>query len=319
MSAVPHDSTFSPLPPPTRPVAWFSPRAAAANVAGTIVLLAPIVAVPAIVGSLFGPQGALVGLAVGSIIAAGFWFGSGAPDDRRRRRPSRQPVDPTPPVRRRHAPLCPGVDPPSRLYVTPERQPNTFATGRDPDHAAIVVTEGLLELLGPDELEAVLAHEVAHIGHRDVLFTSVAAGVAAAVNGIARLPRRLPFLRSAQGGGRVETLATPATAALLRLAMSRRREAHADDTGARLLGTGHPLAGALLKIDRAARAVALDVQPVQAATYIVNPLTGHPGRLARAHASHRHDRTGPQPDGRGLDAPPLTATAFANAPRVTAR
>jgi heat shock protein HtpX len=166
-----------------------------------------------------------------------------------------------------------------RLYLVPSEQPNAFATGRNPEHAAVAVTEGLLQHMPPEQVKGVLAHEFAHIKNRDILISSVAAMVAGAISAIANI---LQFSLLFGGDdedsplGLVGTLATiilaPLAATLLQLAVSRQREYLADATGAQLLGRGAPLADALETLERGAQALPMNVNPATASLYAVNPL-----------------------------------------------
>lgn len=167
-----------------------------------------------------------------------------------------------------------------RLYLIPSDQPNAFATGRNPQHAAVAVTEGLLRQLPTDEVEGVLAHEFAHIKNRDILVSSIAAMVAGAISAIASI---LQFSMLFGGSdeddsplGLIGTLAAiiiaPIAAMLLQLGISRQREYLADATGAQLLGHAAPLADALATLERGARALPMDVNPATASLYAVNPL-----------------------------------------------
>jgi heat shock protein HtpX len=167
-----------------------------------------------------------------------------------------------------------------RLYLIPSDQPNAFATGRNPKHAAVAVTEGLLQLLPPDEVRGVLAHEFAHIKNRDILISSVAAMVSGAIAAIANvLQFSLLFGGDDEDSGAlglIGTLATiiiaPLAATLLQLAVSRQREYLADATGAQLLGRGAPLANALESLERGAQAAPMALNPATASLYAVNPL-----------------------------------------------
>ncbi len=167
-----------------------------------------------------------------------------------------------------------------RLYLIPSEQPNAFATGRNPKHAAVAVTHGLLQYLPPDQVKGVLAHEFAHIKNRDILVSSIAAVVAGAISAIANILQFSLFF----GGddedsgplGLIGVLATiilaPLAAMLLQLAVSRQREYLADATGAQLLGRGAPLANALETLERGAQALPMNVNPATASLYAVNPL-----------------------------------------------
>jgi heat shock protein HtpX len=167
-----------------------------------------------------------------------------------------------------------------RLYLIPSPQPNAFATGRNPQHAAIAVTEGLLAHLPRDQVKGVVAHEMAHIANRDILVSSIAAMVAGAIAAIANV---LQFSLLFGGGddddsplgwlGMIATLIfAPLAATLLQLGVSRQREYLADATGAQLLGRAEPLAGALETLERGAQALPVAVNPATASMYAVNPL-----------------------------------------------
>lgn len=280
MFGPPHDTLIS---PPQRPRRVFRPLAATVNGLKTAVVLAGLGGLLVAVGSVFGRGGAFIGLFLGVAVAAGSWWFS---DRLALAAAGAVPADPRvyPEYHRIVAELCAEAGlPMPRLYVTPDRQPNAFATGRDPEHAAVAVTAGIMDLLTWDELKGVLAHELAHVGNRDILITSIAAAVATGISYLANLVMWLPFFGATSDdedsgpgplGLLVTALLAPLAATVLQLALSRSREYEADAAGARLLGDGRPLASALAKLDRAARMVPMDVDPAQAAKYIVNPLTG---------------------------------------------
>ena len=174
--------------------------------------------------------------------------------------------------------------PAPRLYTIPSEQPNAFATGRNPRHAAVAVTEGLLRDLPSAQVEGVLAHEFAHIKNRDILVSSIAAAVAGAIAAIAEVFQWSLFFGGSDDEdagplGWIGLLATiilaPIAASLLQLAVSRQREYLADATGAQLLGHPAPLADALETLERAAQERPLTINPATASLYIVNPLTRH--------------------------------------------
>lgn len=165
------------------------------------------------------------------------------------------------------------------MYIIDQPQPNAFATGRSPKHAAVAVTTGILELLTPDELEAVLGHELSHVRNRDILISSVAAMMAAALSMLARFA----FFFGGRGsrnspigavGALLSIIVAPIAAILIRLAISRAREYEADADGAALTGRPLELASALAKIGGAAARVPMDVNPAFAQLYIANPLKG---------------------------------------------
>jgi len=185
------------------------------------------------------------------------------------------------------------------VYMTPAEQPNAFATGRNPKHAAIAVTAGIRRALAPRELEGVLAHEMAHIANRDILIASIAAMVAGAISAIANF---LQFSLIFGGGdddnplGLIGTLATiilaPIAAVIIQLAISRQREYVADATGAEYVGDPNPLADALETLHRTAKAIPMRVNPAAEPLYIVNPLqanarsSGSAGIFARLFSTH---------------------------------
>lgn len=169
-----------------------------------------------------------------------------------------------------------------RLYLIPADQPNAFATGRNPSHAAVAVTRGLLTDLPREQVRGVLAHELAHIKNRDVLVATIAAVIAGAISAIANvLQFSLLFGGSDDDDnplGLIGTLAAiivaPLAAMILQLAVSRQREYLADATGARLLGEGRPLADALQSIHALVARAPMAVNPATEALYIANPLSG---------------------------------------------
>jgi len=190
-----------------------------------------------------------------------------------------------------------------RLYMIPSEQPNAFATGRSPKHSAVAVTEGLVALMPRDQVRGVIAHELSHIRNRDVLVTTIAAMIGAAISAVANF---LQFQWLFGGdddesplgaiGTIVAILVAPIAAVLLQLAISRQREFLADRTAAELLGRGRPLADALGTLQRGVEALPMQVNPATASLYIANPLSGRgmaalfsthppiPERIARLEA-----------------------------------
>jgi heat shock protein HtpX len=174
-----------------------------------------------------------------------------------------------------------GVPTPS-LHLIPSEQPNAFATGRNPRNSALAVTEGLLRYLPREQVRGVLAHEMAHIANRDVLVTTIAAMIGAAISAIANI-LQFSFLFGGEDDenplGFVGALAAiiigPIAAMILQLAVSRQREYLADATAATYLGEGRPLADALGTLKRGVEAVPLQVNPATASLYIANPLRAH--------------------------------------------
>ncbi len=165
--------------------------------------------------------------------------------------------------------------PKPRLYVISNETPNAFATGRDENHAAVAVTSGILKILNKDELEGVLAHELAHIQHKDILIGSMAATVASAV---VLLSRWAVFFGNDEGKGMIPAIAmaiiAPIAATVIQMAISRSREYEADAGSAQITGKPEALAGALRKLTLAARTTPLNANPSTAHMFIVNPLSG---------------------------------------------
>jgi len=185
-----------------------------------------------------------------------------------------------------------------RVYIIPEMSPNAFATGRNPQHAAVAATEGILRILTDEELEGVLAHELAHVKHRDILISSVAATLAAAIMMVSRFAMFFGGSRDdREGGNPIALLATiilaPIAAMLIQAAISRSREYDADAGGASIAGGPHGLVSALRKIETASKQVPLDANPATAHMFIIKPFSAqgllglfstHPPTDARIHA-----------------------------------
>jgi len=180
-----------------------------------------------------------------------------------------------------------------KLYIIPSEQPNAFATGRNPSHAAVAVTEGIMRILDAEELEGVLAHEMSHVINRDVLISTIAATLAGAITYLAHMAQWAAFM----GGGRHDdedapspiamvmmAVVAPIAAMLVQLAVSRAREFQADASGARLAGRPWPLAKALEKLDMASHAIPMSANPATAHLFIVNPLRGE--SLMRLFSTH---------------------------------
>ena len=165
-----------------------------------------------------------------------------------------------------------------KIYVIPTDSPNAFATGRNPNHASVAVTHGILQLLNDEELEGVLAHELGHVRNRDILTSSIAATLAGAITIVARMAFWFGMgggdRREREGGGLVMMLLAPFAAMLIQLWVSRTREYEADASGAHLTGNPYALASALEKISAASRQVPLIASPSSAHLFIVQPLVG---------------------------------------------
>lgn len=182
-----------------------------------------------------------------------------------------------------------------RLYVVPGEQPNAFATGRDPAHAAVAVTAGLVHLLDTEEVEGVLAHEIAHIKHRDTLTMTVVATIAGAVMLLADMARWAMIFGGARSDDREGNnplvylfimIVAPIAAMLIQLAISRAREYEADATGAKLAGSPDGLISALRKLEQASRMIPMQASPSTAHLFIVNPLRGMGGTLMSLFMTH---------------------------------
>jgi heat shock protein HtpX len=173
-----------------------------------------------------------------------------------------------------------------KVYVIPTDTPNAFATGRNPEHGAVAVTEGIMRILNREELEGVVAHELSHIKNRDTLIMTIAAALAGAITYLAHMAQFAAIFGGARrdseeeghGGGMFGALAlailAPFAAMLVQLAISRAREFHADATGAQIAGRPYGLASALEKLDQASKALPMDASPATAHLFIVNPLSG---------------------------------------------
>ena len=259
----------------------------------TAAILAAIGALMILVGgAIAGTAGAAIGMGIGLVFVGGsYWF-----SDRLAIRSARAVEVTAEQMPRYHAivaDLARRADMPMpRLYVAPDRQPNAFATGRNPQHAAVCVNQGILDVLTWEELQGVLAHEISHVRNRDILIASVAAAVAM---GITFLARMAMWGAMFGGGGRDRNdnvlgalalaILAPIAAMFLQMALSRSREYEADRSAARLLGTGEPLASALEKLDRGTKLIPSAVNPVQAGAYIANPFAGQKTSLSARFAS----------------------------------
>jgi heat shock protein HtpX len=176
-----------------------------------------------------------------------------------------------------------------RLYMIPSDQPNAFATGRNPNHAAVAVTSGITKLLSEDELRGVISHELAHVRNRDILTTSVAAAIGSAITWIGYM--LLFFGGGDEGDSPLSLVANlalvllaPIAAGLIQLAISRQREYSADATGAQICGNPESLASALLRLEEGAKAMPMQVNQATEPLYIVKPFSG--GGIASLFSTH---------------------------------
>jgi heat shock protein HtpX len=251
-------------------------------------------------GGAFGGQGGLVIAFVFAILmnAGSYWFS----DKIVLRMYRAQEVGPDHPLHRMTARLAQRANlPMPKVYVIPDPSPNAFAPGRNPQHAAVAATAGILRLLSEPELEGVIAHELAHVRHRDILISSVAATLATVITFLAHMAQFAAIFGGGrdnrEGGNPLALLAmalfAPLAAGLIQAAISRQREFAADRGGAEIAGSPMGLAQALRRIDAAARQVPLDANPATAHMFIMKPFSGagmlalfstHPPTEARVQA-----------------------------------
>jgi heat shock protein HtpX len=245
----------------------------------TALLLGALSGLLLLIGDMLGgAQGLMVGFVMAGVMNFGsYWFSDkivlamyGA-----------KQVDAGHPLYRITANLAQrGGLPMPKVYVIPQDSPNAFATGRNPEHAAVAATEGIMRILDEHELEGVIAHELAHVKHRDILISSVAATIAAAIMMISRFAMFFGGGRDNdnRGANPIALIATiilaPLAAMLIQAAISRSREFAADAGGARIAGSPNGLMSALRKIEVAARRVPLDANPATAHMFIIKPFSG---------------------------------------------
>jgi heat shock protein HtpX len=264
------------------------------NMFKTAILLAGLGGLLMLIGGLFGGQiGVIIGFGLGiAIVGFSYWNSDKLAIKAARAVPVSEAEMPEYYAIVRE--LTQKADMPMpKLYITPDQQPNAFATGRNPNHAAVAVTRGILRILDWDELRGVLAHEISHVGNRDILIGSIAAAIALGITVVANI---LQFTAIFGGGGDDDgpnpialiamAILAPIAAGMLQMALSRSREFEADRTGARLINDGEPLARALLKLQAGAKQIPMEIDPAHAQAYIVNPFAGRRiqfGNLWRSH------------------------------------
>jgi len=179
-----------------------------------------------------------------------------------------------------------------KVYIMEQDQPNAFATGRNPGHAAVAVTTGIMRILSREELEGVIGHELSHVKHRDILIGTIAATVAGAISFLAQMAQWAMIFGGRsdddEGGSPVAALVMmivgPIAALLIQMAISRSREYSADEGGAKLAGNPRFLAGALKKLDMTSKRIPMEAKPATAHMFIVNPLSG--GGLSKLFSTH---------------------------------
>jgi heat shock protein HtpX len=265
----------------------------------TAILLALLGGLCLGIGAFWGETGLIIGLVIGlAFVGGSYWFSDTVAIKAARAVPVSEAQMP------QYYEIVRDLTtrakmPMPRLYVSPAAQPNAFATGRNPKHAAVAVTQGILQVCTWSELRGVLAHEISHVRNRDILTSSVAASIAMGITFLARMAAWSSFFMGGLGGGgrgRNEdenilgllamVILAPLAATMLQLALSRSREYEADRDGARLIGDGEPLAAALSKLDRASQQVPMAVPREMAALYIVNPLRGRRVAFANWFSDH---------------------------------
>jgi heat shock protein HtpX len=254
------------------------------NTLKTALLLGLLSAVLLIGGeALGGRQGLIIGLGLAFVMNFGSYFFS---DKIALSMYSAQPVSATenPEAYRRIAPIVHGLCtrmglPQPKLYLIPEPSPNAFATGRNPAHASVAITTGLLQLMNDNEIEGVVAHELGHVLHRDILISSVAGTLAAAITFLARMA----FFFGGSGrddddrGGPIAAILmmilAPIAAMLIQMAISRSREYDADAASAKYVGSPYPLINGLKKLEGWSKSIPMDATPSTAHMFIIKPFT----------------------------------------------
>jgi heat shock protein HtpX len=177
-----------------------------------------------------------------------------------------------------------------KLYLIPDNSPNAFATGRNPNHASVAFTAGILEVMNDNEIEGVVAHELGHVLHRDILISSVAATLAAAITFLARMAFWFGGSRDEddRGGSPIAAFAmmllAPIAAMLIQMAISRSREYDADAASAKYVGSPYPLINGLQKLDTWSKRIPMDATPSTAHLFIIKPFTGK--SLMRLFSTH---------------------------------
>lgn len=264
------------------------------NTMKTFLLMGALTILLVFVGNAFGgEQGTVIAFAFAVVMNFGtYWFSDKIVLSMYRARPL-QPSD-NPMLFQITEELTSRAGlPMPKLYVIENLQPNAFATGRNPQHAAVAVTSGLVRLLSREELQGVVAHELAHVKNRDILIGTVAATVAGAISMLASMAKWAMIFggrgsHDRDGGNPVGVIAAmivaPIAAMLIQLAISRSREYAADETAARFIGNPLGLCSALRKLEINARQIPMEASPATAHMFIVNPLRG--GGFAKLFSTH---------------------------------
>ncbi len=262
------------------------------NTMRTFVLLAALTALLVVVGGAIGGRnGMFIAFAIALVMNFGsYWFS----DKIVLRMYRAQEVSPSSDLYSLVRTLATRANlPMPKVYLIPEAQPNAFATGRDPEHAAVAVTEGITRLLSREELSGVIGHELAHVKHRDILIGTIAATIAGAISMLANMAQWSMIFggRSSDDdegggliGGLVMIIVAPIAAMLIQMAVSRSREYLADEGGARIAGNPRFLASALRRLQAGVQQLPMQANPATAHMFIVSPLTG--GGIASLFSTH---------------------------------
>jgi len=249
-------------------------------------------------GALMGRNGLYFGLAIAAVMNFASYFFS---DKIALASYRAQPVTPeqNPEIYQRVAPIVQNLAnrmniPMPKLYIIPDESPNAFATGRNPTHASVAFTVGILQFMNDSEIEGVVAHELGHVLHRDILISSVAATIAAAITWLASMARwglifggierRDGENRGGGLGAILMMLLAPLAAAVIQMAISRSREFDADAASAKYVGSPYPLINALQKLESYSKRIPMDASPSTAHMFIIKPFTGE--TLMRLFSTH---------------------------------
>jgi heat shock protein HtpX len=255
----------------------------------TVLLLGALSGILLVIGDMLGGANGLMLAFVFAVVMniGSYWFS----DKIVLRMYNAQEVGPEHPLHQMVARLAQRASlPMPKVYIIPDASPNAFATGRNPSHAAVAATKGIMQVLSPDELEGVMAHELGHVKNRDILISSVAATIAATITMAARMAMFMGGSRDDRDGGSnpIALLAmlilAPIAAFVVQMMISRSREFVADATGAQIAGSPYGLANALRKIEAVSKQVPLDANPATSHMFIIKPFSG--GGIMALFSSH---------------------------------
>jgi heat shock protein HtpX len=259
------------------------------NSVKTVLLLGALSGILLVIGDMLGGANGLMLAFVFAVVMniGSYWFS----DKIVLRMYNAQEVGPEHPLNQMVARLAQRASlPMPKVYIIPDASPNAFATGRNPSHAAVAATQGIMQVLSPDELEGVMAHELGHVKNRDILISSVAATIAATITMAARMAMFMGGSRDDRDGGSnpIALLAmlilAPIAAFVVQMMISRSREFVADATGAQIAGSPYGLANALRKIEAVSKQVPLDANPATSHMFIIKPFSG--GGIMALFSSH---------------------------------